>query len=118
MRRVNATVLCFYYPMLRYVYITQYRGISVGLDKFKMLDLWTAISFRQGNLYNLLGSGKYMQANTQQTQNICITFVQRRPNVFDVGPTLYKCYTNMLRFLGSRRFALCLQTEDVGPMLG
>ena len=33
------------------------------------------------------------QEKTQQTQNICITFVQRRPNVFDVGPTLYKCYT-------------------------
>ena len=33
---------------------------------------------------------------TKQTQNICITFVQRRPNVFDVGPTLYKCYTNSL----------------------
>ena len=28
--------------------------------------------------------------HTQQTQNICITFIQRRPNVFDVGPTLYK----------------------------
>ena len=26
----------------------------------------------------------------QQTQNICITVIQRRPNVFDVGPTLYK----------------------------
>ena len=30
---------------------------------------------------------------TQQTQNICIAFVQRRPNIFDVGPT--KCYTNV-----------------------
>ena len=28
--------------------------------------------------------------------NICISIVQRRPNVFDVGPTLYKCYTNVL----------------------
>ena len=27
----------------------------------------------------------------QQAQNTCITFIQRRP--FDVGPTLYKCYT-------------------------
>ena len=36
----------------------------------------------------------------QQTQNICTTFVQRRPNVFDVGPTLYKCYTNVLCLLG------------------
>ena len=37
---------------------------------------------------------------TQQTHNICITFLQRRPNVFDVGPTLYKCYTNVLCLLG------------------
>ena len=27
---------------------------------------------------------------TQQTQNICITFIQRWPNVFDVCPTLHK----------------------------
>ena len=37
---------------------------------------------------------------SQQTQNICITFVQRRPNVFDFGPTLYKCYTIFLCLLG------------------
>ena len=37
---------------------------------------------------------------TQYTQNICITFIQRRPNVFDAGPTLYKCYTNILCLLG------------------
>ena len=29
---------------------------------------------------------------SQQAQNICMTFVQRRSNVFDVGPTLYKCF--------------------------
>ena len=40
---------------------------------------------------------------SQQTQNICITFVQRRPNVFDVGQTLYKCYTNVLCLLGLDR---------------
>ena len=34
--------------------------------------------------------------DTQQTQNICMTFAQRRPNVFDVGPTLYKYHTNVL----------------------
>ena len=37
----------------------------------------------------------------QQTQNICITFLQRQPSVFDVGPTLYKGYTNVLCLLGS-----------------
>ena len=26
----------------------------------------------------------------------CITFVQRRRNGFDVGPALYRCYTNVL----------------------
>ena len=36
--------------------------------------------------------------HSQQTQNICITFVQRRPNVFDVDPTLYKYYTKCLLF--------------------
>ena len=36
----------------------------------------------------------------QQTQNICITFVQRRPNVFNAGPTLYKCHTNVLCLMG------------------
>ena len=39
---------------------------------------------------------------SQQTENICITFVQRRLNVFDVGPTLYKCYANVFRLLGWR----------------
>ena len=37
---------------------------------------------------------------SQQTQNICITFIQRWPSVFDVGPTLYKCYKDILRLLG------------------
>ena len=41
-------------------------------------------------------AGFMLRAQTQQTQNICIAFEQRRPNVFDVGPTLYKCYTNDL----------------------
>ena len=44
--------------------------------------------------------GEDNQCVSQQTQNICITFVQRRPNVFDVGPTMYKCYTKVLCVLG------------------
>ena len=42
---------------------------------------------------------------TQQTQNICITFIQCWTNVEDVGPTLYKCYTNVLcsRWTGAGR---------------
>ena len=37
--------------------------------------------------------------NTIQSQH-CITLVQRWTNVFDVGTTLYKCYTNVLCLLG------------------
>ena len=33
---------------------------------------------------------------TQQTQKNCIRFIQRLPNVFDVGPALYTSYTNIL----------------------
>ena len=31
----------------------------------------------------------------QQKQYICITFLQLRPNIFDFGQTLYKCYINV-----------------------
>ena len=36
----------------------------------------------------------------QQTQYICITFIQRWPNVFDVGPTLHKVIQMFLCLLG------------------
>ena len=39
---------------------------------------------------------------SHQTENICMTFIQFRPNVFDIGPALYKCYKNVLRLLGSQ----------------
>ena len=39
---------------------------------------------------------------TQQTQNICITFIQGWTNVEDIVPTLHKCYTNVSCLLGTR----------------
>ena len=37
----------------------------------------------------------------------------------DVGPTLYKCYTNVLCLLGRRTFSQTLYTlSNVGSMLG
>ena len=39
-------------------------------------------------------------------QNICMTFVQCWTNVEDVGPTLYKCYTNVFLFAGTPATAL------------
>ena len=42
----------------------------------------------------------YIERLLRKKKNICIQFVQRRPRVFDVGPTMYKCYTNILCLLG------------------
>ena len=36
---------------------------------------------------------------------VFITFIQCQPNVFDVGPLLYKCYTNVLCLLGKANLA-------------
>ena len=47
-------------------------------------------------------------------QKHCITFVQRWPNVFDVGPALYKCYTNVLCLLV---LTLPSKHQTVGSML-
>ena len=46
-----------------------------------------------------LNSWYIWQKHTWQTQSICITFIQRRPNVEGVGPILHKYYTNVLCLL-------------------
>ena len=45
---------------------------------------------------------KIMKINSlaQQTQNICMPFIQCWTNVEDVGPTLYKCYANIVYWGG------------------
>ena len=61
----------------------------------------------------------------KQTLDICITFIQRRPNVLDVGPTLHKViqmfcvYWAFQYKLGSSSFnipaviqSVCLQASD------
>ena len=47
---------------------------------------------------------------SQQAQNICITFVQRRTNVEDVGSTLYKCYVLCLLGHQFHRFKTSVNT--------
>ena len=71
---------------------------------FNVVPLSTTLTQLQINIlwaFSLLGCHVHLdQAATQRTQNICITFVRRRPNVFDVGPFLYKCYTDVSCLLG------------------
>ena len=58
------------------------------------------------NICTMLGQRRRRWADVVQNicitfvRNICITFVQRWANVEDVGPTLYKWYTNVLCLLG------------------
>ena len=59
-----------------------------------VLHMWIIEVYPKGNM-------KIFSHLTSNTQNIFITFVQRRLNVFDVGPTLYKCFTNGLCLQGS-----------------
>ena len=47
------------------------------------------------------------QCVSQQTQNICITLIQGWANVKDVGPRLYKCYTDILCLLCRGECQLC-----------
>ena len=60
------------------------------------------------------------KSSCQQTQDIYITFIQRRPNVFDVGPTFHKVIQMFYVYkLGSSSFkipaviqSVCLQARD------
>ena len=65
---------------------------QVGIGRLSNLMTMTITS----NKFELrIETTSIVGMNISQTQNICISFVQRRPNVFDDGPTLYKCYTNV-----------------------
>ena len=50
----------------------------------------------RGGLVALQSSRECSVVASQQTQTICITFIQCWTNVEDVGPTLYKCYTKYI----------------------
>ena len=54
-----------------------------------------------------------IESDTQQTQNICMIFI----DIFDVGPTLYKSYTNVLRLLG-RDIPECMTDSNTNSTHG
>ena len=73
-------------------------------EKSSNLQLPTAWKYYCKNLHDVFFGWLLFQTikmTTQWTKNICLTFIQHRPNVFDVGPTLYKCYTDVLCLLGT-----------------
>ena len=49
---------------------------------------------------------------------MCKTFIKCWPNVEDVGPTLYKCYTNVLCSLGYQLSGLAYSRMNSRLLLG
>ena len=83
--------------------------ISFNLNKYKIdfssigrcgsRERDTTVEWADG-VVKLLLNGRCIHihipaVHTKGTQNICITFIQCCTNVEDVGPTLYKSYTNV-----------------------
>ena len=64
----------------------------------RLLEKWavTAVCLCTAALPVFTNDRQWTRRSSQEAQNNCITFVQRRTSVFDAGPTLYKCYTNVL----------------------
>ena len=69
---------------------------------------WFLQTNRHYDFLNYTATFIYISLPSQQKQTIYITFMQRRLNIFDVGPKVYKCYTNVLSLLGwsSGRFTV------------
>ena len=77
------------------VYIANYTVISGSVSGYQ----WRAMCFSRVHVsreavYTL--NSRHIHAN----KNICMTYIQCWINVEDVGPMLYKCYTNDLCLLG------------------
>ena len=73
-------------------YILYSRGLEIQRD---LLELYC---FPLYIVHDSWGHNRCIVS--QQTQNICITFVQCWTNVEDVGLMLFKCYANVLCLLG------------------
>ena len=89
-------------------WLARYIQLSEKLDK----------TYYRGVIINNTHGKRAAKWRTQQTQNICITFIQRRHNVFGVGPTLHKCYTDGLRSLGiiwQKMFMFCFTRCIIKP---
>ena len=74
--------------------------LYIGWSDSSWLKLPADLETRKHLIPNDQWSGLAQWRSTQQTQNICIIFIQCWTNVEDVGPTLYKCYTNVLCLAG------------------
>ena len=72
----------------------------VGQRRIRLTGIEPAMGCDAGLTMNRYWVGALLHGCCPANTKHCITFVQRRPNVLDVGPPLYKCYTNVLCLLG------------------
>ena len=83
-----------YCDKMMFIHLKRTRLFHVWLIKLSLLP--QHVSMPSGYETYCWHTGDLFPANTKH----CITFIQRRPNVEDVVPTLYKCYTNVLCLMG------------------
>ena len=108
LERYTDTVKSFFYNNKLCKYnISNFLTILIKLG-LAIIDINRKSAREKSELLRLGLWSKQKQGTAEQTQNMCITFIQRRPNVFDVGRTLHKCYANDLRLLGITGNLLCL----------
>ena len=86
-----------------YLIVTSNIPVSLSVDItdqwYQVKPVWQSYRFLSGRWSRLL-LGPHPYWYPANTKHICITFVQCRSNVEDVGSTLYKYYTKCL--LGTR----------------
>ena len=111
---VKKPLFCWNIVTIIFIYLSNTHHYLLSSDKFYLLFSCVYICILllwKKNGFSLVGFLIFVPAaGHSRAQNIyhrrpikhkkCITVVQRLPNVFVVGPTLYKCYTNVLCLLG------------------
>ena len=83
---------------LAYVAFCTIMAISRQKGNTTLVELFRGFSILHISIASLCTSQTFEHFKClpmQQTQNIFRTFIQRRTNVFDVGPTLYKSSKNV-----------------------
>ena len=66
-----------------------------------------------GTVHYTAETWKTVKAYIPENTKNCIAFVQCRTNVEDVGPTLYKCYTNVFSLCPPKILFFFLQTQTI-----
>ena len=94
-------------------------GIAKSQNKNKNIPFFTSSAIAHLYFYPSLLSAEshvacifYQSQYSQYPQNICKTFVQFWTSVEAIGPTLYKCYTNVSCLLGCLWISVQIKVDN------